>query len=129
MSQNERPTFYRQELNKTIWEVPERYQNLSPVGSGAYGSVWYVVFAEYLCGALHNDRTGFAAHRGLSELSKDGSFAQMCVCRVDLLREAQAFAELDLFFFHKSVFFVAYVRVVCGWGLMLFLCTFLLLSV
>uniref|UniRef100_A0A673T3U1 mitogen-activated protein kinase n=1 Tax=Suricata suricatta TaxID=37032 RepID=A0A673T3U1_SURSU len=38
MSQ-ERPTFYRQELNKTIWEVPERYQNLSPVGSGAYGSV------------------------------------------------------------------------------------------
>uniref|UniRef100_A0A8C1FHZ6 mitogen-activated protein kinase n=1 Tax=Cyprinus carpio carpio TaxID=630221 RepID=A0A8C1FHZ6_CYPCA len=39
MSQKERPTFYRQELNKTIWEVPERYQNLSPVGSGAYGSV------------------------------------------------------------------------------------------
>uniref|UniRef100_A0A8C5HZL3 mitogen-activated protein kinase n=1 Tax=Gouania willdenowi TaxID=441366 RepID=A0A8C5HZL3_GOUWI len=33
------PTFYRQELNKTMWEVPERYQNLSPVGSGAYGSV------------------------------------------------------------------------------------------
>lgn len=39
MSQKERPTFYRQEVNKTIWEVPERYQNLSPVGSGAYGSV------------------------------------------------------------------------------------------
>lgn len=36
----ERPKFYRQELNKTVWEVPERYQNLSPVGSGAYGSVW-----------------------------------------------------------------------------------------
>uniref|UniRef100_A0A671WEF5 mitogen-activated protein kinase n=1 Tax=Sparus aurata TaxID=8175 RepID=A0A671WEF5_SPAAU len=35
----ERPTFYRQELNKTVWEVPERYQHLSPVGSGAYGSV------------------------------------------------------------------------------------------
>ncbi|KAF3860371.1 hypothetical protein F7725_000626 [Dissostichus mawsoni] len=39
MSQKERPKFYRQEVNKTIWEVPERYQNLSPVGSGAYGSV------------------------------------------------------------------------------------------
>uniref|UniRef100_A0A668AHL4 mitogen-activated protein kinase n=1 Tax=Myripristis murdjan TaxID=586833 RepID=A0A668AHL4_9TELE len=39
MSQKERPKFYRQELNKTIWEVPERYQTLSPVGSGAYGSV------------------------------------------------------------------------------------------
>ncbi|XP_039513694.1 mitogen-activated protein kinase 14A isoform X1 [Pimephales promelas] len=39
MSQKERPTFYRQEVNKTIWEVPLRYQNLSPVGSGAYGTV------------------------------------------------------------------------------------------
>ncbi|MEQ2254832.1 Mitogen-activated protein kinase 11 [Ilyodon furcidens] len=34
-----RPGFYRQELNKTVWEVPERYQNLTPVGSGAYGTV------------------------------------------------------------------------------------------
>ncbi|KAM7401875.1 hypothetical protein PAMP_017152 [Pampus punctatissimus] len=39
MSQKERPTFYRQELNKTVWEVPERYKMLTPVGSGAYGSV------------------------------------------------------------------------------------------
>lgn len=31
--------FIRVELNRTIWEVPERYQNLSPVGSGAYGQV------------------------------------------------------------------------------------------
>jgi len=37
-----RPHFYRVELNKTEWEVPDRYQNLSPVGSGAYGQVWYV---------------------------------------------------------------------------------------
>ncbi|KAJ8249917.1 hypothetical protein COCON_G00231330 [Conger conger] len=34
-----RSGYYRQELNKTVWEVPERYQNLTPVGSGAYGSV------------------------------------------------------------------------------------------
>lgn len=39
MSSNSPSVFYRQELNKTLWEVPERYQNLSPVGSGAYGSV------------------------------------------------------------------------------------------
>ncbi|XP_015920386.1 mitogen-activated protein kinase 14 isoform X2 [Parasteatoda tepidariorum] len=31
--------FIKVELNKTIWEVPERYQNLAPVGSGAYGQV------------------------------------------------------------------------------------------
>uniref|UniRef100_A0A3Q2CXX5 Mitogen-activated protein kinase 11 n=1 Tax=Cyprinodon variegatus TaxID=28743 RepID=A0A3Q2CXX5_CYPVA len=37
-----RPGFYRQELNKTVWEVPERYQNLTPVGSGAYGTVYLV---------------------------------------------------------------------------------------
>ncbi|CAB1425799.1 unnamed protein product [Pleuronectes platessa] len=40
MSQKDRPAFYLQELNKTVWDVPVRYQNLSPVGSGAYGSVW-----------------------------------------------------------------------------------------
>jgi len=31
--------FYKIDLNKTEWEVPERYQMLSPVGSGAYGQV------------------------------------------------------------------------------------------
>uniref|UniRef100_A0A8D1U5D1 Uncharacterized protein n=1 Tax=Sus scrofa TaxID=9823 RepID=A0A8D1U5D1_PIG len=28
-----------EELNKTVWEVPQRLQGLRPVGSGAYGSV------------------------------------------------------------------------------------------
>ncbi|KAM9344352.1 mitogen-activated protein kinase 14A isoform 1-T1 [Pholidichthys leucotaenia] len=39
MSQERGSVFYRQEVNKTIWEVPERYRDLSPVGSGAYGTV------------------------------------------------------------------------------------------
>ena len=34
------PGFHRIEFNKTVWEVPLRYQNLTPVGSGAYGQVW-----------------------------------------------------------------------------------------
>nr|XP_025738095.1 mitogen-activated protein kinase 11 isoform X1 [Callorhinus ursinus] len=34
-----RAGFYRLELNKTVWEVPQRLQGLRPVGSGAYGSV------------------------------------------------------------------------------------------
>ena len=34
--------YTRVELNKSVWEVPEQYQNLEPVGSGAYGQVWYV---------------------------------------------------------------------------------------
>ncbi|RWS24782.1 mitogen-activated protein kinase 14-like isoform X4 [Leptotrombidium deliense] len=31
--------FYVTELNKSVWEIPEKYQNLVPVGSGAYGQV------------------------------------------------------------------------------------------
>ncbi|XP_072328913.1 mitogen-activated protein kinase 14B isoform X2 [Scyliorhinus torazame] len=34
-----RKGFYRQDINKTIWEVPLRYNELTPIGSGAYGSV------------------------------------------------------------------------------------------
>ena len=32
--------FYRVELVKTVWEVPTRYKDLSPIGTGAYGTVW-----------------------------------------------------------------------------------------
>lgn len=34
-----REGFHRVELNKTVWEVSDRYVNLTPVGSGAYGQV------------------------------------------------------------------------------------------
>ena len=37
-----REGFTRIELNKSVWEFPQHYQNLEPVGSGAYGQVWYV---------------------------------------------------------------------------------------
>ncbi|KAL1493452.1 hypothetical protein ABEB36_011501 [Hypothenemus hampei] len=32
-------TFHKVEVNKTVWEIPIRYQCLSAVGSGAYGQV------------------------------------------------------------------------------------------
>ncbi|XP_067090168.1 mitogen-activated protein kinase 12 [Osmerus mordax] len=34
-----RPGYCRQEVNKTTWEVPERYRELIQVGTGAYGTV------------------------------------------------------------------------------------------
>ncbi|XP_031735830.1 mitogen-activated protein kinase 14A isoform X1 [Anarrhichthys ocellatus] len=34
-----RPGFLRQEVQKTTWDVPERYAALRPIGSGAYGTV------------------------------------------------------------------------------------------
>ncbi|XP_071399486.1 mitogen-activated protein kinase 12b isoform X2 [Centroberyx affinis] len=39
MSVRARTGFYRQEVNKTVWEVPERYRDLKQVGTGAYGTV------------------------------------------------------------------------------------------
>ncbi|XP_062860723.1 mitogen-activated protein kinase 12b [Trichomycterus rosablanca] len=39
MSLRTRTGFYRQEINKTIWDVPERYRELLQVGTGAYGTV------------------------------------------------------------------------------------------
>uniref|UniRef100_A0A674NLL0 mitogen-activated protein kinase n=1 Tax=Takifugu rubripes TaxID=31033 RepID=A0A674NLL0_TAKRU len=44
----ELPGYYRQDINKTKWEVPERYRDLRQVGTGAYGTV---------CSAVDN-RTG-----------------------------------------------------------------------
>lgn len=39
MSSRVRPGYCRQEVNKTIWEVPDRYRDLTQVGTGAYGTV------------------------------------------------------------------------------------------
>ncbi|XP_026221782.1 mitogen-activated protein kinase 12 [Anabas testudineus] len=39
MSKRGRPGYYRQDINKTAWEVPERYRDLKQVGTGAYGTV------------------------------------------------------------------------------------------
>ena len=34
--------FHTVELNKTEWNVPNRYQDLSAIGGGAFGQVWLV---------------------------------------------------------------------------------------
>jgi p38 MAP kinase len=34
-----KPGFHRIELNRTVWEVPDRYSKLQTIGSGAYGQV------------------------------------------------------------------------------------------
>jgi len=36
---NMKSGFHSVELNKTVWEVPEKYVNLTAIGSGAYGQV------------------------------------------------------------------------------------------
>uniref|UniRef100_A0A8C4I530 mitogen-activated protein kinase n=1 Tax=Dicentrarchus labrax TaxID=13489 RepID=A0A8C4I530_DICLA len=39
MAVRSRTGFSRQEVNRTVWEVPERYRDLKQVGTGAYGTV------------------------------------------------------------------------------------------
>lgn len=38
-----KPGFHRVELLRAVWEVPLYYQDLQPIGTGAYGSVMLVV--------------------------------------------------------------------------------------
>ena len=69
--------FYQLELNKTVWEVPERYQNLTPVGSGAYGQVSteQVDLAMTCAGGLH-----VIVHRRVRPLSeKMPCTARLCI--------------------------------------------------
>lgn len=72
MSKRVRPGYYRQDINKTKWEVPERYRDLRQVGTGAYGTVWWVTRAwtdawmAALCGAEQRappDRWGHTRSR------------------------------------------------------------------
>ncbi|XP_078021406.1 mitogen-activated protein kinase 12b isoform X2 [Epinephelus lanceolatus] len=39
MAVRSRTGYYRQEVNRTVWEVPERYRDLKQIGTGAYGTV------------------------------------------------------------------------------------------
>lgn len=34
-----KPGYYKLELNRTVWVIPDYYQNLAPVGTGAHGAV------------------------------------------------------------------------------------------
>ena len=35
-----KPDFYEVELGTVEWEIPEVYQDLTPLGIGAFGTVW-----------------------------------------------------------------------------------------
>ncbi len=71
--------FYHLELNKAVWQVPERYQNLSPVGSGAYGQVRHTETSIFDTGRLsHFPRQVCSAVDTKSPL-KDGSFPKVAI--------------------------------------------------
>ena len=37
-----RTGYHRLEVQKTTWDVPDKYTSLRSIGSGAYGTVWWV---------------------------------------------------------------------------------------
>ena len=43
-----KPGFHRFELLRAVWEVPLYYQDLQPIGTGAYGSVMLVLRAGWI---------------------------------------------------------------------------------
>lgn len=40
MSLPRKKGFYKQDVNRTAWELPKTYVSPTHVGSGAYGTVW-----------------------------------------------------------------------------------------
>ncbi|XP_077495198.1 p38b MAP kinase isoform X12 [Amblyomma americanum] len=72
-----RSGFHRVELNKTVWEVPVRYTNLSPIGVGAYGQV---------CSALDKERKHKVAIKKLSRPFQSAIHAKRTYRELRLLK-------------------------------------------
>lgn len=86
-----KPGFCRVELNKTVWEVPTRYQNLTPVGCGAYGQV---------CSAFDSERQMKVAIKKLARPFQSAIHAKRAYREVRMLKHMwheNVIGLLDLF--------------------------------
>ncbi|XP_064400308.1 mitogen-activated protein kinase 14-like [Halichondria panicea] len=72
-----KPGFYSVELAKTVWTVPERYQDLRPLGIGAFGSV---------CSALDTTYNIRVAIKQLSRPFQTQIHAKRCYRELRLLK-------------------------------------------
>uniref|UniRef100_A0A8C5S6Q5 mitogen-activated protein kinase n=1 Tax=Laticauda laticaudata TaxID=8630 RepID=A0A8C5S6Q5_LATLA len=80
MSFTRRKGFFRQEVNKTIWELPRRYTAIIPVGSGAYGSV---------CSAIDKKTGDKVAIKKLCRPFQSEIFAKRAYRELTLLKHMQ----------------------------------------
>ncbi|XP_015760552.1 PREDICTED: mitogen-activated protein kinase 14A-like [Acropora digitifera] len=69
--------YYRRELNRTVWEVPNKYIDLSPIGTGAYGQV---------CSATNTDTGEPVAIKKLSRPFQTTMHAKRSFRELKLLR-------------------------------------------
>ncbi|PWA24872.1 hypothetical protein CCH79_00010086 [Gambusia affinis] len=58
MAKRVRPGFYRQEINKSVWEVPDRYRDLFQVGTGAAAGGQVMLCCVSSCSSALDSRTG-----------------------------------------------------------------------
>ncbi|XP_072922513.1 mitogen-activated protein kinase 12 isoform X2 [Hemitrygon akajei] len=72
-----RKGFTQQEINKTVWEVLDRYTELNPVGSGAYGTV---------CSAIDKRTGGKVAIKKLYRPFQSELFAKRAYRELRLLK-------------------------------------------
>ncbi|XP_074167232.1 mitogen-activated protein kinase 13 isoform X2 [Sminthopsis crassicaudata] len=72
--------FYKQEVNKTAWELPKTYVNLTHVGSGAYGAV---------CSAIDKKSGEKVAIKKLSRPFQSEIFAKRAYRELMLLKHMQ----------------------------------------
>ncbi|KAL8168427.1 UNVERIFIED_CONTAM: Mitogen-activated protein kinase 13 [Gekko kuhli] len=80
MSFSRRKGFYRQEVNKTVWELPKRYVSINPVGSGAYGCV---------CSAIDKKTGEKVAIKKLCRPFQSEIFAKRAYRELTLLKHMQ----------------------------------------
>ncbi|XP_045894388.1 mitogen-activated protein kinase 12 [Micropterus dolomieu] len=97
MSNRVRPGYYRQEVNKTSWEVPSRYRDLRQVGTGAYGTV---------CSALDSRTDSKVAIKKLYRPFQSELFAKRAYRELRLLKHMKhenVIGLLDVFTADLSV--------------------------
>ncbi|XP_007670063.1 mitogen-activated protein kinase 13 isoform X2 [Ornithorhynchus anatinus] len=80
MNSGRRKGFIRQEVNKTAWDLPMVYGPLTPVGSGAYGSV---------CSAINSKTGEKVAIKKLSRPFQSEIFAKRAYRELLLLKHMQ----------------------------------------
>uniref|UniRef100_A0A8C6YXM8 mitogen-activated protein kinase n=1 Tax=Nothoprocta perdicaria TaxID=30464 RepID=A0A8C6YXM8_NOTPE len=80
MNITRRRGFHRQEVNKTVWELPRRYTSVHHVGSGAYGSV---------CSAIDKKTGEKVAIKKLCRPFQSETFAKRAYRELMLLKHMQ----------------------------------------
>lgn len=88
--------FHKIEVNKTVWEVPDRYQMLAAVGSGAYGQV---------CSALDSTTNTKVAIKKLARPFQSAVHAKRTYRELKLLkhmRHENVIGLLNVFYPHND---------------------------